>query len=483
LIAIVIALFVRAFVIGIYYATNDAVSPEIPRGSRVLVFKLARSFKAKDIVVYKSADKNLLGRVVAEKTGTGFPDVMLIERQGRSATKIPRHDVIGKVIFNTRVSTDRTNNALENVSSHTNALTAVKDWLKLIDNGDYAQSWKVASHSFRRTSQEDWIQTVEMMRQPLGKLVSRKLISKSQTKPVVGLADTASFNASFESSFDQAKNAVETIVFTLAADGQWKAAAYVAIPVAFRGPQETQPPLGAREIVPQNQNAETPAPDASESVELQKAKENLEMIKQKVEHGLVPCTDYENAKIAVDIAEAELNGDSIAVARLKLQAAELKLKTVADSRDLGKATDGEYQKAKFDRDIAAAEYSQLTRNTDARIQGKGSTLDEQSPVVVETFPVSGARAVEPGETEIRVRFSKEMADGSWSWVEAWNGSTPKTIGKPKYEADHKTCVLKVKLEPARTYAFWLNPENFKGFTDADGRAAIPYLLIFQIKQK
>ena len=46
------------------------------------------------------------------------------------------------------------------------------------------------------------------------------------------------------------------------------------------------------------------------------------------------------------------------------------------------------------------------------------TLAKQPPVVVETFPVSGARDVAPGETEIRVRFSKPMTDGSWSWSTA-----------------------------------------------------------------
>jgi ribosomal protein L29 len=109
------------------------------------------------------------------------------------------------------------------------------------------------------------------------------------------------------------------------------------------------------------------------------------------------------------------------------------------------------------------------------------TLAEQPPVVVETFPVSGARDVEPGETEIRVRFSKEMADGGWSWSTAWQDSTPETVGQIHYEPDQRTCVLKAKLEPGRTYAWWLNSEKFHNFTDQAGRAAVPYLLIFQTK--
>jgi|GEM_PF-897183 len=113
----------------------------------------------------------------------------------------------------------------------------------------------------------------------------------------------------------------------------------------------------------------------------------------------------------------------------------------------------------------------------------GQTLAEQPPVVVETFPISNVRDVEPGEAEIRVRFSKGMADGSWSWSTAWEKSTPEFIGQPHYESDSQTCVTKAKLEPGRTYAFWLNSEKFQNFKDSDGRPAVPYLLIFQTKQK
>jgi RNA polymerase sigma-70 factor (ECF subfamily) len=76
-----------------------------------------------------------------------------------------------------------------------------------------------------------------------------------------------------------------------------------------------------------------------------------------------------------------------------------------------------------------------------------------------------------------------MADGSWSWSTAWENSTPDFIGKPHYESDLQTCAVKVKLEPGRAYAFWLNSGKFHNFKDHEGRPAVPYLLIFQTKQK
>jgi Flp pilus assembly protein TadD/HEAT repeat protein/predicted Ser/Thr protein kinase len=128
--------------------------------------------------------------------------------------------------------------------------------------------------------------------------------------------------------------------------------------------------------------------------------------------------------------------------------------------------------------------SQLLSTLDANgLSEAEKLLAAQPPVVVETFPVSGAQDVPSGETEIRARFSKEMADHSWSWSTAWENSDPEFIGKPHYVADHKTCVMKVKLEPDHTYAFWLNSDNFHNFKDAEGRAAVPYLLIFQTKPK
>lgn len=43
--------------------------------------------------------------------------------------------------------------------------------------------------------------------------------------------------------------------------------------------------------------------------------------------------------------------------------------------------------------------------------------------------------------------------------------------------------MKVKLEPDKTYAYWLNSENFKNFKDTEGRPAVPYLLVFHTRSE
>ncbi len=126
--------------------------------------------------------------------------------------------------------------------------------------------------------------------------------------------------------------------------------------------------------------------------------------------------------------------------------------------------------------ITIAALSQFMSGT-----GRAQDIDSMAPVVVKTLPESGAKDVAPGVVEIKVTFSKEMADGSWSPLIVWQGSTPEAVENPRYGADHKTWVLKVRLEPGKTYGYWLNKSQFQNFKDKQGHSAIPYLLVFQTK--
>jgi RNA polymerase sigma factor (sigma-70 family) len=107
------------------------------------------------------------------------------------------------------------------------------------------------------------------------------------------------------------------------------------------------------------------------------------------------------------------------------------------------------------------------------------TVEAMPPVVVKTVPRAGMINVDKKTTEIQVTFSKEMREKSWSWSQLSDETFPKIIGKPKYLEDKRTCVVTVELEGNKTYAIWLNSEKFGGFKDADGRSAVPYLLVFK----
>jgi hypothetical protein len=112
---------------------------------------------------------------------------------------------------------------------------------------------------------------------------------------------------------------------------------------------------------------------------------------------------------------------------------------------------------------------------------RAQDIDNFAPVVVKTLPEAGATNVPPGEYEVKITFSKEMTDQSWSWSSAWENSDPQSLGKPHYDADHKTCVMKVKLEPGKTYGWWINNQKFHGFQDAKHHPAVPYLLTFKTR--
>src|ERR1700733_5222915 len=108
----------------------------------------------------------------------------------------------------------------------------------------------------------------------------------------------------------------------------------------------------------------------------------------------------------------------------------------------------------------------------SQLQAQDMTLQTAPPVVVKTVPEAGAKDVDPGLTEIKITFSKDMQDHSWSWSTAWQKSTPDPNGAPKYLDDKRTCVLSVKLESGKVYGYWLNSEKFRNFKDSDGRPAV-----------
>ena len=121
----------------------------------------------------------------------------------------------------------------------------------------------------------------------------------------------------------------------------------------------------------------------------------------------------------------------------------------------------------------------LTAGPAAAQQSAGISVKSVPPVVVKTVPLAGDAAVDPDLKEIRVTFSKDMmSDRMWSWVKISNETFPVISGKIEYLDDKRTCVAPVKLEPGRTYAIWLNSENFNAFRDLDNNPAIPYLLTF-----
>ena len=133
-------------------------------------------------------------------------------------------------------------------------------------------------------------------------------------------------------------------------------------------------------------------------------------------------------------------------------------------------------------DAAVAPAGRVTAEPQAGQEKPAASVREMPPVVVRTVPQAGDTQVDAKTvTEIRVTFSKDMLDESWSWSQISDQTFPKATGRPRYDKGRRTCVLPVKLEPGKPYVLWLNSEKFGNFKDAEGKSAVPYLLVFETK--
>ena len=122
---------------------------------------------------------------------------------------------------------------------------------------------------------------------------------------------------------------------------------------------------------------------------------------------------------------------------------------------------------------------------DYRLQPANSTADPFAavpPVVIATVPQSGVANVDPALSELRVTFSKSMQDSNWAWAKWGEDNFPEMTAQPRFLAGGRTCALPVRLQPGKTYAIWLNSESQHDFRDAEGRSAVPYLLIFETRK-
>lgn len=107
------------------------------------------------------------------------------------------------------------------------AVSAAKKWLSLVDEGKYAESWKETAEYFRNAvTQAQWEQSLQAVRKPLGKLVSRKVKTLSYRTSLPGAPDGEYVVIRFESSFENKKSAVETVTPMLDKDGNWRVSGY-----------------------------------------------------------------------------------------------------------------------------------------------------------------------------------------------------------------------------------------------------------------
>ncbi|MGE0455967.1 MAG: DUF4019 domain-containing protein [Vicinamibacteria bacterium] len=107
------------------------------------------------------------------------------------------------------------------------ATKSAEAFLALVDNGRYDESWDAAAKLFQgAVTREKWKEALTATRTPLGKLVSRGLKVAKHTTSLPGAPDGQYVVVQFATSFENKKEAVETVTPMQEKDGSWRVSGY-----------------------------------------------------------------------------------------------------------------------------------------------------------------------------------------------------------------------------------------------------------------
>jgi hypothetical protein len=107
------------------------------------------------------------------------------------------------------------------------AQKSAEAWLALTDSGKYAESWEQASSSFRNAVTKDgWVSQITPVRDPLGKVVSRKLASATYVKDPPNAPAGEYVVIRYNTDFENRAGSIETVPMVLDKDGKWRTAGY-----------------------------------------------------------------------------------------------------------------------------------------------------------------------------------------------------------------------------------------------------------------
>ena len=107
------------------------------------------------------------------------------------------------------------------------AVAAADAWLKLVDEGKYAESWKETAGFFRKAvPQADWEKQMRTFRDPLGALESRTAQETKYTTSLPGAPDGEYVVIVYKASYAKKSDAIETVTPMKEADGTWRVSGY-----------------------------------------------------------------------------------------------------------------------------------------------------------------------------------------------------------------------------------------------------------------
>jgi hypothetical protein len=108
-----------------------------------------------------------------------------------------------------------------------NGVDTANRWLVSADAGDGAATWDQAASMFQAAvSKADWSAALKQVRQPLGAVASRKMVSSEYKRSLPGAPDGEYVVIRYDTQFAHKAHAVETVVPMRERDGSWKVSGY-----------------------------------------------------------------------------------------------------------------------------------------------------------------------------------------------------------------------------------------------------------------
>ena len=115
----------------------------------------------------------------------------------------------------------------QNINAEEEAIAAAEVWIKLIDDGQYTESWEQASGYFKAViKQEAWNESIKPLRESLGKVLVRKLMNHEFSSTMPGAPDGEYVIIQYETSFENKETAIETVTPMVDTDGVWRVSGY-----------------------------------------------------------------------------------------------------------------------------------------------------------------------------------------------------------------------------------------------------------------
>lgn len=112
------------------------------------------------------------------------------------------------------------------VSDDKPATDSARQWVTLIDQRQYAESWEKASELFKESiSRAEWVKSLEMVRAPLGDVVSRQVRNTARTTSLPGAPEGDYVIVEFDTSFQNKEGAIETVTMSRR-DNKWMVGGY-----------------------------------------------------------------------------------------------------------------------------------------------------------------------------------------------------------------------------------------------------------------